>query len=193
LKHFEYHTTSNCEEHPRLLILDGYRSHLTLEFCQYVEAHNIVFFCFSAHSTDLLQPLDVGIFGPLQRFYGKTADDHMRKTRTGVVKGSFWKFYSAARSAAYTPANIKVAFRKTGIYPFNPDAVFSQVPAYSRTVSSPLKHLTILKKPHNRRDLRQQTHLANDLCSEVIPPQQLPPSAALRRGRTRVYAIPHAK
>ncbi|KAF8248724.1 hypothetical protein K440DRAFT_678725 [Wilcoxina mikolae CBS 423.85] len=102
----------------------------------------------------------------------------MRETRTDIMKGTFWNFYSAVRSTAYTPANIKAAFRKTGIHPFNPDAVLTQVPPYSGTVSSPSKHLTILKTPHNRRDLRQQIHLAIDILQRVDTSSAI---AALRR------------
>jgi len=99
LRHFDKYTRdrqggNGC---PRLLILDGHRSHINLEFCQYAIDNNIEFLCFPSHTTHLLQPLDVSLFGPLQKYYGKAADDHMRDTCATVVKGTFWKFYSAAR------------------------------------------------------------------------------------------------
>jgi len=62
----------------RLLIVDGHRSHLTLEFIQYAIDNNIQLLCFPAHATHLLQPLDVGLFAPLQKYYGKAADNHIR-------------------------------------------------------------------------------------------------------------------
>jgi len=81
---------------PRLLILDGHGSHITWQFCQFALEKNIQIICLPAHCTHLLQPVDVGIFGPLQYYYGMAADTHMRDTRTGVKKGTFWTFYSEA-------------------------------------------------------------------------------------------------
>ncbi|KAF8542147.1 hypothetical protein BDD12DRAFT_979202 [Trichophaea hybrida] len=95
------------------------------------------------------------MFGPLQHYYGKATDDHMRETRTGIVKGTFWNFYSAARVSAYTQANIKSAWRKTGIYPFNPDTVTIQLPGF-KTIATPI----ITRTPRNRREVRHHTNAA---------------------------------
>jgi len=61
----------------RLLILDGHHLHITLKFCQYAIDNNIKLLCFPSHMTYLLRPLDIGLFGPLQKYYSKAADDHM--------------------------------------------------------------------------------------------------------------------
>ncbi|KAF8241590.1 DDE-domain-containing protein, partial [Wilcoxina mikolae CBS 423.85] len=101
-------------------------SHLSLEFCQYAVDHNIALFCFPSHSTHLLQPLDVGLFGPLQKYYGKAADTHMRDIRSGIKTVTFWIFYSQARRKAYTKRNIQAAWKKTGINPFCPAEVLHE-------------------------------------------------------------------
>ena len=156
LRHFDQHTRDHeggagCQ---RLLILDGHHSHITLEFCQYAIRNNIELLCFPAHTTHLLQPLDVGLFGPLQKYYGKAADDHMPETRTAVVKGTFWKFYSAARRQTYTKENIKSVWRKTGIHPFNPNAVLTQIaPRIAHSFTSKKVVLQTLKKRTNIRQL----------------------------------------
>jgi len=82
LEHFEPKTYT---KDPRLLILDGYGSHITWHFCQFALETNIHILCLAAHPTHLLQPLDIGIFGPLQHYYGKAADIHMRNTRSRVI------------------------------------------------------------------------------------------------------------
>jgi len=99
-EHFEPKTYTN---HPRFLILDGHVYQFALE-------KNIQIICLPAHSTHLLQPLDVGIFDPLQHYYRKAADTHMRDTRTGVKKGTFWTFYSEARALMFLPKTIQSAF-----------------------------------------------------------------------------------
>ena len=78
----------------------------------------------------LLQPFDVGLFSPLQKAYGDAVATHMKETRTGVAKGTFWAFYCAAQATAYTTSNIKSAWRATGIVPYNPNAVLTKLPGY---------------------------------------------------------------
>jgi hypothetical protein len=49
-----------------LLILDGHESHHSTEFELYYQQNNIITLCIPPHSSYLLQPLDVGYFGPLK-------------------------------------------------------------------------------------------------------------------------------
>ena len=53
----------------RILIVDGHASHVSNEFIRFTHEHKIVCLCLPAHSTYLLQPLDVGVFGFLKRNY----------------------------------------------------------------------------------------------------------------------------
>ena len=53
----------------RLLIVDGHGSHVTVEFVEFCLRVNIVTYSLPAHSTHLLQPLDIGLFSPLQKAY----------------------------------------------------------------------------------------------------------------------------
>ena len=50
----------------QLLILDGHGSHGMPEFNAFCKEKNIITLCMSAHSSHLLQPLDVGYFSPLK-------------------------------------------------------------------------------------------------------------------------------
>jgi len=125
--HFDKHTRDweGGAGRTRLLILDGHHSHITLEFCQYTIDNNIELLRFPSHTTHLLQPLDIGLFRPLQKYYGKAADDHIRDTPAAVVKGSFWQFYSTVHRQVYTTAHIKSAWRKMEIHAYNPNAVLT--------------------------------------------------------------------
>ena len=73
----------------RLLILDGHTSHFKREFFDYCLNGKILPLCLPAHSTHLLQPLDVGLFGPLQRHYSNGLDSFIRKGNAGMNKGEF--------------------------------------------------------------------------------------------------------
>ncbi|RPB16717.1 hypothetical protein P167DRAFT_480848, partial [Morchella conica CCBAS932] len=72
------------------------------------------------HSTHILQPLDVGLFGPLQRHYTNALDDWAQNGNTGIHKGTFFPLLMQARTFTHTPKNILSAFKATGIYPLNP-------------------------------------------------------------------------
>ena len=63
---FEPQTAArNVSQGYHLLILNGHNSHCTYEFCKFAESHKIIVICLPSHTTHVLQPCDVGVFGPL--------------------------------------------------------------------------------------------------------------------------------
>ena len=77
IRHFEKSTSLRKLGVYRLLVLDGHESHHSDEFEEYCREHNIVTLCMPPHSSHLLQPLDVGCFGPLKKAYGRQIEDLM--------------------------------------------------------------------------------------------------------------------
>ena len=69
LKHFNTHTKARSVGAHRLLIVDGHESHNSHEFHKYCLEEKIIVLQMPAHSSHLLQPLDVGCFSPLKRAY----------------------------------------------------------------------------------------------------------------------------
>jgi hypothetical protein len=61
----------------RLLILDGHHSHVNLQFIDYADRNRILLAVLPSHTTHRLQPLDVGIFGPLARAYSNALNTWM--------------------------------------------------------------------------------------------------------------------
>ena len=124
-----------------MLILDGHGSHCTIEFFQYCIEHNIYPICLPSHSTHLLQPLDVGLFGLLKKAYSTELDKWHRRGNNAVRKGNFHecvfllqireltfqRLAVRARDTAYTEENIKKAFESTGIHPLNPRMVLGKL------------------------------------------------------------------
>ncbi|RPB03788.1 hypothetical protein L873DRAFT_1669146, partial [Choiromyces venosus 120613-1] len=108
--------------------------------------------CLPAHSTHLLQPLDVSIFGLLQHYYRKAADIHMQDTQTGVKKGTFWTFYHETHTLTFLPKTIQSAFQATGIVPFNPNKVLFKV----TKITTPNCPTAIFATPCNHHQLHQQ-------------------------------------
>jgi hypothetical protein len=50
----------------RLLLCDGYDNHISAQFVRFCIDNKIVLFLLPPHSSHLLQPLDVGVFGPVK-------------------------------------------------------------------------------------------------------------------------------
>ncbi len=106
----------------QLLILDGYNSHCTSEFCKYAANNKIIIICLPSHTIHTLQPCDVGTFGPLSQSWKQvvTLASH---SLTMIKKENLLTHYHATHTEALKPATIQSAFQKTGIWPLNHQAI----------------------------------------------------------------------
>ncbi|PSS32144.1 hypothetical protein PHLCEN_2v2100 [Hermanssonia centrifuga] len=121
--HFEPQTAErNVTNGFRLLILDGHNSHLTFRFCQFADLHHILIVCLPSHTTHALQPCDVGVFGPLGNFW-RTEVNSSGQKGVRITKFNLLNYYHAAREKAFKPSTIQSAFRKTGIWPMDPNSI----------------------------------------------------------------------
>jgi DDE superfamily endonuclease len=124
---FDPHTSRRLKGTHRLLIIDGHGSHVCKEFVQYCEDHRIIPLCLPPHSTHILQPLDVSVFAPLAKAYKKRVYDYNMYGAVNVNKTTFLELLYEARLDAFNEHNIASGFRKTGLYPFNPDIVLDNL------------------------------------------------------------------
>ncbi|KAF8591606.1 hypothetical protein K439DRAFT_1261977, partial [Ramaria rubella] len=110
----------NTSGKPILLISDGHKSHETDELKDAAFKASVILFLLPPHTTDRLQPLDVGVFGPVQTAWA-------RRLQAATIEGAsittstVVKEYLEVRKSLMTKKCIASAFRKTGIHPFNPD------------------------------------------------------------------------
>ncbi|KAJ3558517.1 hypothetical protein NM688_g878 [Phlebia brevispora] len=132
IKHFDQHTKAKSKGRPRLLLVDGHNSHCTLEFLQYAQLHNIHILCYPAHTTHIYQALDVGVFSVLKRAWTRERDNWERTKHEKVSKQNFLAILGLAWVDALTPGNIKAAFRKTSVWPYDPSKITPDMLAPSR-------------------------------------------------------------
>jgi hypothetical protein len=158
LKHFNTHTEGRRTGRYRLLILDGHGSHHTAQFEEFCREKEIITACMPPHSSHLLQPLDVGCFGPLKTAYGQQVESQMRLGINRVDKEDFFRLYLTAHVQALTSANIKSGFEATGLVPYNPERVLSSLtlactpsPALSGLIAS----TWIAKTPHTMKEMKR--------------------------------------
>lgn len=110
LQHFDQYTKSRTVGKYRLLIVDGHESHHSVDFELYCQQHNIITLCMPAHSSHLLQPLDVGCFSPLKRAYSREIEHFVRARITHITKAEFIPAFKAAFFATFTEKNIQAGF-----------------------------------------------------------------------------------
>ena len=109
---------------PLLLLLDGHSSHFEPSTIRYAKENDCVIFCLPPHTTHECQPLDCSFFGPLKNYWRDTCHTFYQKHPSQVIsKLNFCSVFREAWLKAITPENIIGGFRKSGVYPFNPDAV----------------------------------------------------------------------
>lgn len=133
LQHFEKHTAGRTKGAKRLLVIDGHTSHVSDQFQEFCKEHDIITLCMPPHSSHLLQPLDVGCFGPIKRAYSDQIQSLLRSGINHVTKVEFLPAFRAAFEASFTPINIKGGFRGAGLVPYDPEAVISKLDIRLRT------------------------------------------------------------
>jgi DDE superfamily endonuclease len=73
-KCFEPETRAKAVGEYRLLICDGYNSHITAKWIAHYIDNNILLMILPPHSSHLTQPLDVGVFGALKKHMAAEID-----------------------------------------------------------------------------------------------------------------------
>jgi hypothetical protein len=182
---FNKHTQDRTVRTYRLLILDGHGSHVTGTFDQYAKQNSIIVLCMLPHSSHILQPLDVSCFAVLKRRYGRAIEAQIRVGINHVDKDDFLTLYQEIRPAVFGSVTIQSGFRATGIVPFDPDQVLSELHVQVQTQTPlPLSRVPIQvlrpwdpETPHNITDLQLQTRAVQQLIRYRT---QSPPTPAVQ-------------
>ena len=106
-----------------LLLLDGHKSHVSIGLADWAKEHNIILFILPAHTSHLLQPMDVACYGPFERIYNFQCHKLMRETHEIITRNNVCKIACNVYAKALCPENLMSAFKKTGIYPLDKEAI----------------------------------------------------------------------
>ena len=125
-------------QRPVLLFVDGHTSHMTLDVIDVARSNGVILFCLPPHTTHALQPLDVAVFKSLKdNFFKATRAVSFCKTNFIVTKREFAAMVKGPFEKAFSMVNIKAGFAKTGIFPFNPNAIDMSKMKPSEVYNSP--------------------------------------------------------
>jgi DDE superfamily endonuclease len=130
IKHFDSMTRSNLQslEEYRLLICNGHDSHISADFISYCIQHRIDVILLPPHSSHMLQPLDVAVFGPLKTAISNQLSRFIGMGIRWIQKVEWLERFVNAREKAITKENILSGWRGAGIFPENMHCILIQIP-----------------------------------------------------------------
>jgi hypothetical protein len=121
-------TRPNCGSDWRLLIMDNHPSHENALLQQMAFDHKVQFFFLPPDTSHELQPLDVGVFGPLKTLYSNYIEDQaIYDISAPRAKRLFVQAYINASSQAFEAHKVRNSFRFAGIHPFDPSKVWERI------------------------------------------------------------------
>ncbi|CAG4972554.1 unnamed protein product [Parnassius apollo] len=111
------------EEKPVLLIYDGHSTHVDERVVALAVENNITILKLPAHTSHLLQPLDLAVFKSFKSIWDKKLVEWQRQNvGFKIRKKEFAEMFAQAWSQT-TPKVIQNGFMKGGIYPFDPNVI----------------------------------------------------------------------
>ena len=114
-----------------------------------------------AHTSHILQPLDVSCFSPLKKIYGSQIENKMRLGINHITKEEFLPAFLTAHRQVMTAETITSGFRATGLIPFNPQTVLDKLSPIIKATPSPRSSQTSWnpQTPKTLPQIKQQSQL----------------------------------
>ena len=120
-KWFKFFVSQIPPKRPVLLLYDGHASHISTDVIEYAHLHHIEIMCLPAHSSHLLQPLDVAVFKPLKTHFNEACRKFLQSNPGRVITiYDISQLVGEAWPQALTLVNLISGFSNSGIYPLNP-------------------------------------------------------------------------
>jgi hypothetical protein len=155
-----------------MLILDGHGSHISLDFLWACKQNKVYLLFLPAHSSHVLQPLDLSVFSVVKRFYRQQIQAlSYLNDAAPVKKERFITAYYHARERAITERVIRAGWATAGICPFNIDRVVNSSQVSQRPITPPRQNQpqpaqSYLSTPHGPREVfvaQRQLHKDKNL------------------------------
>jgi hypothetical protein len=124
LHHLDVFIGQKQIQRPVILFVDGHSTHMSLDAAQFCYDHQIILYCLLENATYVLQPCDVGFFGPLKSAWKRQVKswhtEHLGQTFTkkqfpGVFR-KCWEDVSKIENAIH-------GFKRCGLFPLNPENI----------------------------------------------------------------------
>lgn len=95
----------------RLLLVDGYSSHVNLDFLDYIDKNQIIILVLSPYAIYRLQPYNIGVFSSLSKVYFLEISNYfaLGQSFVSMSKRLFYRFLKNAWKMSFTKSNIEAA------------------------------------------------------------------------------------
>jgi hypothetical protein len=144
LKMFIPRVNEQLSTGPVILFLDGHHSHISVEVVQICREKGVHLYFLPLNTTHVLQPLDVGVFGPLKQAWRSIVNRYKVETRAAnITKAYFSSLLSKLWMNAMKAHHLQSAFRACRMFPFNRQAIQAYKMAPSLPFDEPPTMATI--------------------------------------------------
>ncbi|KAI0997812.1 hypothetical protein K3495_g10378 [Podosphaera aphanis] len=161
---------ARSNDRTKLLVIDGHGSHTDLELMQLCKKHKIHHLFLSAHSSHILQPLDLAPISVLKSTYrNQTLDLSALNDAAPVKKEIFIKFYHETREEGLSDKIIRAGRKATRLVPFNSERVLQPSQVLQQPCTPKKARQTIyeceseLKTPRNSLGAYKTQQLVEEL------------------------------
>ena len=120
------HSKPANPDHHRILLFDGYHSHLTYAVAKLAMDNKVHLFCLPPHTSHALQPLDVGCFKSAKsmRYTICKCKCRSRASKKRMGKDDFPEMIGGVQDHMVANPQLSVnGWRATGLWPFDDHAV----------------------------------------------------------------------
>jgi len=117
LDHFIKHVDAGPEVHLRILLLDSHTTHHKDDFILKCHENRIVQFVFPSDLTQVLQPLDVGVFRPWKHYHNKALHNAFHSLDMEYTIWFFFPDLSSIHEQTFQSHTIKNSFKDAGMFP----------------------------------------------------------------------------
>ncbi|RAL58329.1 hypothetical protein DID88_006441 [Monilinia fructigena] len=174
--------------------MDGHSSHITGSLIAFCIEKEIDLLILPPHCSHLLQPLDVGVYGPMKRYHAQEVDRYSRAGIQRIQRSDWVQLFQKIRGKGLTCQNIKSGWKGAGLNPFSPRQVLNNLPtpllpppSTPNTPANPedLDLSLLNSSPPNDIELRQ----ANKVFNSALSANNLPTSPVQRYAKRITHQI----
>jgi hypothetical protein len=109
-------------ESPVLLIVDNHISHVSIEAISFCKENHIILLSIPPHTSHKLQPLDVGFYGIFKNRFNSECDKFaINNPGVAITQYHIGLLVRNVLLLTESTSTANSSFRKTGIYPYNPN------------------------------------------------------------------------
>ena len=136
--YYLYATKSIANGKRNIVLMDSHYSHVfNYCFMKMMYERNIKVMALPPHSSHWAQPLDKNPFSAFKEQFNRQMRIFLRKSGArGLQKDEYMSVFNVAWVKGMTPQNIKAGFKRTGIWPPNPNVIPPELFAVARKSES---------------------------------------------------------